>query len=334
MRKGFFIFLSCLFKCNGIAFAQFAPQVNIVGSNAIHYTDTAIKAWATGCTVVRGFKNIAIPDSGLVTSGDSSFATGIADGGTVSLGDSGVATLTFLHPLFDGIGADFVVFENGFANPANPEEAFLELAFVEVSSDGINFFRFPATSLTQIDSQIAGAGTYMNARNINNLAGKYLSRWGVPFDISELPNDPLLDKNAITHIRIIDVVGSIDDYGSVDDSGNKINDPYPTFFPTGGFDLDAVGVMHMVGAQSISGAADETELSVFPNPATDYLHLQTPKNLSIAQWEIRDCTGRKWNENATGNTNLISVRQLPAGYYFITIIFKNGKQCNAGFFKS
>lgn len=55
----------------------------------------------------------------------------------------------------------------------------------------------------------------------------------------------LLDVNAITQVRLIDVVGSINPaYGSTDALGNLINDPWSTPFATGGFDLDAVGVRY------------------------------------------------------------------------------------------
>jgi hypothetical protein len=46
-------------------------------------------------------------------------------------------------------------------------------------------------------------------------------------------------------VRIVDVVGSLT-LGSVDSLGNVVNDPYPTAFASGGFDLDAVGVLHAV----------------------------------------------------------------------------------------
>ena len=43
---------------------------------------------------------------------------------------------------------------------------------------------------------------------------------------------------------MVDVVGSIDPmYGTRDSLGNLINDPWPTPFATGGFDLDAVAVL-------------------------------------------------------------------------------------------
>jgi len=54
------------------------------------------------------------------------------DGYIVSLGDSGVADVTFAGAIYNGPGADFAVFENGFLNATNDSLAFLELAFVEV----------------------------------------------------------------------------------------------------------------------------------------------------------------------------------------------------------
>ena len=43
----------------------------------------------------------------------------------------------------NGNSWDFCVFENAF------NDSFLELGFVEVSSNGNDFYRFPSTSFTQ-----------------------------------------------------------------------------------------------------------------------------------------------------------------------------------------
>ena len=74
-----------------------------------------------------------------------------------------------------------------------------------------------------------------------------------------------LDINNVTHVKIIDVVGSINEpYASYDSQGNIINDPFPTPFPTGGFDLDAIGIIHsFVGIKELTNA-----FNVFPNPAS------------------------------------------------------------------
>ena len=136
-----------------LAVAQFAPSVGQMGTTAIHADSSIFIDWASGCTIIRGNQDISSPSLGITTVGDNSCAIGKAgQNGVVSLGDGGEAILTFNSPIINGIGFDFAVFENSFS------DLFLELAFVEVSSDGINFFGFPATSLTQDTLQIDGYG--------------------------------------------------------------------------------------------------------------------------------------------------------------------------------
>jgi len=159
----------------------------------------------------------------------------------LSLGDGGRVTLTFSPPVADGAGADFAVFENGFATTGTA--IFAELAFVEVSSNGVDFVRFPAVSCTPAATQTGTFGT-LDPRNLHNLAGKYPAGYGTPFDLAELAGSPGLDINRITHVRLIDVTGDVNGHGSRDSAGNWINDPFPTNFQTSGFDLDAVGVIH------------------------------------------------------------------------------------------
>ena len=125
--------------------------------NALANNDSRIMAWATHCDVVRGYINISDQNqtytngditSNLAFAGTAQDACGAANGlSTVSLGDGGIATVQFQNPIRDGEGFDFVVFENGFFNPPGETSlAFIELAFVEVSSDGIHFFRFNTVS--------------------------------------------------------------------------------------------------------------------------------------------------------------------------------------------
>ena len=115
---------------------------------------------------------------------------------------------------------------------------------VEVSSDGLNYFQFKSTSLTQDTLQIDAFGS-INPEMINNLAGKYRATFGTPFDLEELTLEQGLDVNNVTHIKVIDVIGSIDPtIATYDHNGNVINDPFPTPFPSSGFDLDAIGVIH------------------------------------------------------------------------------------------
>ena len=95
----------------------------------------------------------------------------------VSLGEGGTITLSFERPLADGPGPDFAVFENGFS------DGFLELAFVEVSSDGEHFVRFPSAYL---GLEPIGPFNEHDPELIDGLAGKYRRGYGTPFDLSVL----------------------------------------------------------------------------------------------------------------------------------------------------
>jgi hypothetical protein len=304
-------------------YEAFAPPVGEPGTTAIHKDSSVFIAWATGVLVTRGYQDISDPSLGFASFGDSTLAIGQADGDSiVSLGDGGSAIVTFAHPIINGDGADFAVFENSFNN------TFLELAFVEVSSDGENYFRFPATSYTQDEVQL-DLGGLINAIQINNLAGKYRGMYGTPFDLEELASEPGLDVNHITHVKLIDVVGSIHPlYASYDQYGNMINDPWTTPFPSCGFDLDAVGVIHSeITATNELFVVDP--FTTYPNPASDvvYIRLDDPKNTRSVIATLTDYTGRiiisSWN---TGDNDLIelNLRDVPPGIYFASLITPTG----------
>lgn len=329
MKYIFLITAACLLGICRVQ-AQYAPQAGVAGTTAIAASSGQFSAWATGCHVQRGWMDIANPALGKVSSGDSSMAIGSADGTIVSLGDSGIAVLNFARPVINGPGPDFAVFENGFPNPNNPEEAFLELAFVEVSSDGVNYTRFPATSLIQDTAQIAMAGTYSNARFINNLAGKYISQYGTPFDLQELAGTPGLNINHITHVRIVDVIGAIGAHGTTDVAGHKINDPYPTAIPTGGFDLDAVGVINQ-GATGIGEISQAVRAHIYPNPATDRLIIETESQVQV---RLTDAVGKTLANYTVSGQAVIPVQQLADGLYYLIMRDANGTQWTERFSKN
>ena len=223
----------------------YSPAANQPGSSAVANSSQLIVEWASGFEdLVRGPMDISDPGGGLATFGDGGEALGFADGNpthVVSLGDGGRITLTFAHPITNGAGFDFAVFENGFA------DAFLELAFVEVSSNGADFVRFPAVSLTSTAAQI-GSFSPLDATNLDNLAGKYRGGFGMPFDLAQVAGLlPSVDVDHINFLRVVDVVGSSNpQWGQLDSLNNLVNDPFPTDFASGGFDLDGVAVIHRV----------------------------------------------------------------------------------------
>lgn len=252
----------------------FTPAAGEPGSEAIFYTDARLVAWASGFESYLPGPNVAAsrqhPTRAIGPAGEDVFDV-------ATLGRGGVITLTFLPALRNGSGDDFVVFENSF------NDAFLELAFVEVSSDGVHFTRFPNYSLT---AEPVGERGELDARFVHGLGGKFRLGYGVPFDLQTLQdayalaltkpdwaggseftqayrdalvaNFPMLDLEAITHVRLVDIVGN----GSARDSeGFVIYDPFPTT-GTAGFDLDGIGAIHLA---NLSGTPQTIAVASVPN---------------------------------------------------------------------
>ncbi len=187
-------------------------------------------------------------------------------------------------------GYDFAVFENGMVSQVTTALGSLkglllaELAYVEVSSNGVDFVRFPTVSLTPTRT---GAYGTIDMSDVCNLAGKHPNAYGVctgtPFDLDELADHPdvtsgKVDLNAIRYVRIVDVPGSGD---FLDDAvlhvdpntgpewlnysqNHPIYDQWPTW-GSGGFDLEAVGVLHeqqYAADINLDGVVDYCDLSL------------------------------------------------------------------------
>lgn len=279
--------------------------------------DTVVfSGWATRCTLNRGDQNIADTTLGKTTLGTAAAAIGPAkQNGVVSLGDGGSAVLQFDGFVYNGSGADFAVFENGFGFN-NDTTFYLELAYVEVSSDGLHFVRFPSRCTNDILDQkntIYGS----NPDHIHNLAGRYIYGFGTPFDLEDLKDSTGIDLNRISHVRIVDVVGSLNDsFARKDSYGNTINDPWPTPFASGGFDLDAVGLLH-----EITGTLEPKPeaISVYPNPvhANDYLSISF-KDAGPHSLSMLDITGKVVEKmTLSGKQPQLHINGLYKGIYFL-----------------
>ncbi|MDR1191141.1 MAG: hypothetical protein LBK60_05665 [Verrucomicrobiales bacterium] len=294
-----------------------------------NYTNPLFVGWATGCAEYKPFGNLGVynpgdPDNGIPAGIGTAFLNPELTFGPATanvyhiatLGDMftyaieeyllnpsgtsqpGYITLTFDQVIANGTGADFAVFENGFVSNYNiPEtggtagQGFCELGYVEVSTDGITFARFPSIVLNTAESmniKFDDNGDPSNimyatleVSNIYNIAGKHCNgngpSWGTPFDLDTLTDlsaalaalnemgielteeqltsllahtsynqqlieDGLLDVNNINYVRVVDIPGN----GMFTDSlGNPIYDAWPTW-GSGGFDLDAIGVINTV----------------------------------------------------------------------------------------
>ncbi len=213
----------------------YAPAPPDTTTTAVAYDDPRIVAWATGVDSYLPGPGVTetqfmMPSQALGPAGTSTLAV-------VTLGNGGSMTLTFDAPITDGDGWDFAVYENGFAG-----DVFLELGFVEVSSDGTHFARFDSAFQSTVTPSANASGS---AAQIGGLAGTYTVGDGTPFDLTALRNSPLVkggtvDLTAIKYVRIVDIVG---DGTTLDSFGRGIVDPISSG-PTAGFDLDGIAVLN------------------------------------------------------------------------------------------
>jgi len=250
----FFILLNLPVKAVSYYGTNLCPSASVAGqpgSTALDKNDPKIITWASGYTNLIYGQEVddtwKTPEKALGQAVGTSYDI-------VCLGRGGQITLTFPRGIGNRLGNDFAVFENGVS------DTFLELAYVEVSSDGIHFVRFPNYSYTT--APVGGFGS-VTTELIYGMASKYRQGFGHPFDLEELKtayqaqqeghtdfsstfstnlltNFPFLNLEHITHIRIIDIIG---DGSAKDCRGEVIYDPYPTT-GSAGFDLDAIAVMH------------------------------------------------------------------------------------------
>lgn len=213
---------------------------------------------ASGSDVFVGWADTIVPE---LTAFSARGSSSISETGFNSLGDltsdeiaagaaPGYLTVQFPGVIENGGGADFAVFENGFVFPSAPY-LFAELAYVEVSSNGVDFARFPSISTNTTFNGGSQSFAGFDMTNVYNLAGKHASGWGTPFDLDDLLSDPLVtggsvDLSAIAYVRLVDIPGSGD---FVDSQGNPILDAWLTQ-GSGGFDFRlpeglGVGAIHL-----------------------------------------------------------------------------------------
>ena len=201
-----------------------------------------------------------------------------------SLGIGGSLTLGFDVTITDGPGADFLVFENAFSvSPGG--QIFSEAVFVEVSSNGQDFARFP----TRYQGPASSGGPFATswAGHYAGFAGIKPSRGGEPgvdnfdvvqaggdsFDLADLAAHPLValgkvDLARITQVRLVDVVAGI----SKDSAGHTIQDP-----TAGSADINAIAVVHHLG--TVYGTGPTVAVDI-PTAGDFSISLSDPAGLS------------------------------------------------------
>lgn len=173
----------------------------------------------------------------------------------LALGNGGAIVLTFAGDICDGPGPDFTIFENAFAAGDPSGAVFAEVAFVAVSVDGDGFVTFP-----------------WDSRSFAGLAGKtaVLSHPdnGIdPFDPEVSGGDAFdladLGLARVRFLRITDAGASIPDPGNRVPPGNS-----------GGFDLDAVAVLHP--CEDVPATATPTATATATATAAETVAVATP----------------------------------------------------------
>lgn len=170
----------------------------------------------------------------------------------LSLGLGGEIVLMFKHhPIIDGPGPDFTVFENAFYYTIGANERiYAEPGEISVSADGVHFVPFPFDSLT-----LRGCAGVTPTNGDRDPADPSVSG-GDSFDLRDVGMD------TVRYVRIRDVTSVI------------INNPQSPFRdPTlNGFDLDAVVAVNGVGLErtaavaAVQAPAAPALADISPNP--------------------------------------------------------------------
>jgi hypothetical protein len=219
------------------------------------------------------FNIVQGPGSGLFNPASALGGPDFASSGffsALSLGAQGEATFGFADAIRDGEGADFIVFENAFELLAAPAftdptgNSFAEVCFVEVSTNGIDFVRFPTSysgpnaahpvfggSAIGAFDGFAGSGPVyadVGAGGISPLNAALAG--GDAMDLADLAGEALVlsglvDLQNINFVRLIDVLEGtqVDSLGRTiwDDRGNDVLDSA---------DIDAICILNAASEAS------------------------------------------------------------------------------------
>ncbi len=178
----------------------------------------------------------------------------------LSLGNGGRIVLEFAPPICDGPGADFTIFENAFAIGDEFGPIFAEVGIVEVSRDNLDYTMFPYdaedfSGLAGITPVFAHPGNNLDPLDPNESGGD-------PFDLADL---------GIDRVRFVRIT---DPGAAIADPGNRI--PPGT---SGGFDLDAIAVLHECSSAAATPTATGTATATATHTAADPQRTATPTQM-------------------------------------------------------
>lgn len=188
-----------------------------------HRFATQVVAWTHG--LCAGFGQDRLP--GVVLG--PPVGGGLTQGGldVLSLGKGGEIVLGFGdNAVVDGPGPDLIVFENAFSFSGDPTRVFAELGEVSVSEDGVTWSTYPCTATAYPYGACAGWHPTFTAPGSGIAPDDVAAAGGDPFDLADV------GLTRARFVRIRDMGGG----DCVPDAGAGS--------VTGGFDLDAVVLVH------------------------------------------------------------------------------------------
>lgn len=198
-----------------------------------------------------------------------------------SLGIQGSLTLGFSNAITNGPGADLIVHENPFRSTSNIATSFAEVCYVEVSTDGVHFARFPSRyygpMLSPGPFSFVPVGQYAGLAGVNPSfvndptvdPRDLVEAGGDAFDLDELANDPLVQQGLVSldlihQVRLVDVLDGVD----VDSTGTPIQDP-----GSGSADIDAVTAIHQIQTLTLDNPTVDLQIQ---NDGTMTLRIEDP----------------------------------------------------------
>lgn len=170
-----------------------------------------------------GFNRAKLPD--IVLGPPRGLGTDQGSLDVVSLGSGGEIVLGFgERAIVDGPGPDLIVFENPFWPGGDPSQVFAELGEVAVSEDGETWSTFAC------DGNGDGAGHFAGCAGVSPTL-EFDAEALLPLDPEQSGGDVFdLAELGLERARFV----KIHDLGTLEPAGT-----------TSGFDLDAVGVIHL-----------------------------------------------------------------------------------------
>jgi hypothetical protein len=121
------------------------------------------------------------------------------------------------------------------------------------------------------------------------------------------------------------VIGSLNDsFVSKDAFGRKINDPFPTPYPSSGFDLDAIGIIHGQSSNAINELSS-LSFNLYPNPMNGNKELMIENPFDEISIECFDSNG-KLIQQIKSNESKISLKlETSSNLILMRALFRRGR---------